>query len=255
MADKKNKLQSFPLRKLFPNIVTLIGLCFGLFAIKFAIMEKWQLSVGLIVIAAFLDGIDGGIARLLNASTSIGAQLDSLTDFLNFSVAPGIILYMWITHEIKGIGWAVALFFIICGALRLARFNAAKPEKRKGKNIKKCFFEGIPAPSAAGLSLVPMMLTFLFQEKWGYQVFDVTALLVIGYMLIIATLMVSTIPTLSVKNIKIKKEYAIPLLACITLFITALIIEPWVTLPLMGIGYILTIPYTVISYYKLKGAK
>jgi len=248
------KLSPFPITKLFPNMITIIGLCFGLFAIKFAILGKWEMSVGLIVIAAFIDGLDGGVARLLNASSSFGAQLDSLADFLNFSVAPSLILYMWITHEIKGVGWAVTLFFIICGSLRLARFNTKLEDESEENNpeLRNKFFTGVPVTSAAGLSLLPLSISFLFAEKFTTPPFEITPIMVIIYMAIIAFLMVSRIPTISVKNVKIRPEFRSLILASVGLFIAALVLEPWVTLPILGVVYICLIPFSVIKFYKIK---
>lgn len=245
---------SLPLAMLVPNIVTLIGLCFGLFAIRFALFQKWELAVGLIVIAAFIDGIDGKLARLLNATSNFGAQLDTLADFFNFSVAPALVLYMWIGHEIKAIGWGISVFFIICGALRLARFNAGLDDNEVDPRIKDNFFEGVNAPCAAGLSLLPMILTFLFNSEFdGVGFIEITPVLVLGYMIFIALLMVSRIPTISLKKAKVKSEFKMLVIALAVLYFAALIAKPWIILPLTGVGYILTIPYTVYAYYKIVG--
>lgn len=240
---------NFPLSKLFPNMVTLMGLCIGLFAIKYAMMEQWQVAVMLVIVAAFVDGVDGRLARMLNASSDFGAQLDSLTDFVNFGVAPALILYMWIGHEVKGLGWAVSLFFIISMALRLARFNVGLNDSRN-LALRDKFFQGIPAPCGAAVSLIPMIITFLFDDKLGYHPFKVTAPMVIVYMVVIAILMVSRIPTVSIKKVKVKREHASLVMAALALFIIALIIEPWITLPLLGVGYLLTIPISIFQYYK-----
>jgi CDP-diacylglycerol---serine O-phosphatidyltransferase len=244
----------FPLSRLFPNIVTLMGLCIGLFALKHAMMGQWQTAVMLIIIAAFVDGIDGRLARMLNASSDFGAQLDSLTDFVNFGVAPALTLYLWRGHEIKAVGWAIALFFIISAALRLARFNVALSDDGDefDAQVRDKFFQGIPAPCGAALCLIPMILTFLFDEKLGYQPFDITPIMVVLYMVLIAFCMVSRIPTISVKKIKIKKEYATIFMAGAALFIISLILEPWITLPLLGISYLSTIPFSIWQYYSFK---
>lgn len=245
--------KGFPLVRLFPNMVTIMGLCMGLFAIKYAMAEQWQTAVMLIIIAAFVDGIDGRLARMLNASSEFGAQLDSLTDFVNFGVAPALTLYLWKGHEIKGLGWAVALFFIISMALRLARFNVGLSESDEYEaEIRDKFFQGIPAPCGAAVSLIPMILTFLFADKLGYQPFEITAPIVIIYMVVIAIFMVSRIPTISVKKIKIQKEFVSLFMAAAALFIISLIIEPWVTLPLLGISYLSTVPYSIWQYYQFK---
>ena len=242
----------FPLVRLLPNIVTIMGLCLGLFAIKYAMAEQWQTAVMLIVVAAFVDGIDGRLARMLNASSDFGAQLDSFTDFVNFGVAPALTLYMWIGHEVKGLGWAVALFFIICMALRLARFNVGLNEEGEKEEVMDKFFQGMPAPCGGAVSLIPMILTFLFEEKLGYQPFEITAPMVVIYMVMMAIFMVSRIPTISVKKVKIPREFASLFMAAAALFILSLIIEPWVTLPLLGLGYLATVPFSVFYYLSLK---
>lgn len=246
MSKKHSKGEVLPIIKLLPNLVTIVGLCFGLFALKYAIASKWEMAVGLIVIATFIDGIDGRLARMLNASSDFGAQLDSLSDFFNFGVAPSLVLYLWITHEIKGLGWAISLFFIITMALRLARFNSSLNDE----DYDDSFFYGIPAPCGAGLSLLPMMLIFVFDEHLGYRPFEITPLIVIIYTAIIATLMVSRVPTISVKKIGIQKRFAPIFLAIAGLIILALITEPWISLPTMGVCYLLTIPFSVIAYYR-----
>lgn len=241
-----------PLIRLLPNMVTLMGLCLGLFAIKYAMLQQWQTAVILIVVAAFVDGIDGRLARMLNASSDFGAQLDSFTDFVNFGIAPALTIYMWIGHEIRGIGWAVALFFIISMALRLARFNVGINDENAQKELQDRFFQGLPAPCGGTLSLMPMMIYFLFDEKLGYQLFNIPASVIVIYSGIIAIFMVSRIPTISVKKTKIPREFAPLFMAATALAILSLIMEPWVTLPLIGLGYILTLPFSIAYYISLK---
>lgn len=256
MNPKKDTLY---IHKLIPNVVTLIGLCFGLFSIKYAMVEQWQTAVILLVIAAFIDGFDGGIARLLNSSSSFGAQLDSLTDFINFGVAPALLIYLWKTHEIKGIGWAVALFFVICQALRLARFNVSEKDKENQdlvisdnqKYLKENFFSGVPAPTGAGLTLLPMIITFMLIEKLGYEHFSISSVVVIIYTCVIAFMMISTIPTFSVKKVRIKKSFLLMTLAGVCFFIIGLITEPWIVLTFMGLLYLISIPLSVALYCKL----
>lgn len=244
-----------PISKLFPNAVTLIGLCIGLFALKNALAGKWEVAVGFIIIAAFIDGVDGRLARMLNATSSFGAQLDSLSDFFNFNVAPALMLYMWHTHEVKAFGWMASLFFIICGALRLARFNVSAEEDEESEDdklLKESFFVGIPVPAAACLSLLPMILTFLSESKGIELHFSMHPIGMIIFMTIIAFLMVSRIPTISLKKIKIRKELSSVILAGFALFIICLILEPWVVLPIMGVGYLLLIPYSIWKYNLMK---
>lgn len=234
-------------------MVTLIGLCFGLFALKYAMAGRWEMAVTFVIIAAIVDGMDGRLARLLNASSEFGAQLDSLADFFNFGIAPALMLYLWITHEVKGLGWAITLFFIISQALRLARFNVSLEEDDpEEKKLNDKFFRGVPAPCGALLSLAPMMLTFLFRDKFGYQLFEIKPLMVIIYTAVIAILMISTIPTISVKKMKIKREFSSLWMAAAALLIISIIIEPWITFPVIGVIYLSTIPFSIFAFYRCK---
>lgn len=237
--DKQNRL---PLYIIFPNLATLLGLCFGLSSIKYALDSRWEHAVALLVISAFIDGMDGRLARMLNASSKFGAELDSLVDFVNFGVAPAIITYAWsLKHfSIKGVGWAVALLFTISMAIRLARFNSELEEGKKSDH-----FNGIPAPCGAGLTMVPIMLSF----HYDILIFQNTPIYYILYIIVVALLTSSTIPTISIKNVKVAREYIVPLLLFTTLFIIALIVEPWVTLPIMGLLYISSVIIYPISEY------
>lgn len=256
MANPKdNSGESLPISRLFPNIVTLLGLCFGLFALKYAISEKWETAVIFIIIAAIVDGMDGRLARLLNASSNFGAQLDSLADFFNFGVAPALVIYMWSTHEVKALGWAITLFFVISQALRLARFNVSIDDDSIDKEIKDKFFRGVPAPCGAFLCLLPLMLSFMFKEEFGYQFITITPVMISFYTAFVAILMVSTIPTISVKNVKIRRDMASFVLAIAGLLIIALIIKPWVVLSLICVGYFLTIPFSIIAYLRIMRRK
>jgi CDP-diacylglycerol--serine O-phosphatidyltransferase len=246
MSKEKHISTSFPISSLFPNMVTIVSLCFGMSSIKYALDGRWELSVGLLVISAFLDGMDGRLARFLNASSRFGAELDSLADFINFGIAPAFILYLWsmVNIPIKGLGWAIAMIYSICMALRLARFNAflSKETTEKDKN----YFFGIPAPSAAGLTLLPIMLSFTLE----INIFKDNPIYVAGYLLIIAFMATSRIPTFSLKNSKIHHHWMIPMLIFAAILIIALITKPWLTLPVVGAIYIAVIPISVISYYR-----
>lgn len=244
-----------PLIRLIPNMVTITGLCLGLFAIKYAMNAQWQIAVMLIIIAAFVDGIDGRLARMLNATSDFGAQLDSFTDFVNFGVAPAFTLYLWKAHDVKGLGWAVALFFIICMALRLARFNVGLSDEDADPVMRDKFFQGMPAPCGGAIILIPMIFSFLFEEKLGYQPFETTAPMLIAYMILLAVLTVSSIPTISVKKIKIPRPYVKLFMAGAALFILSLVVEPWITLPLLGLSYLSTIPVSIFQYYQLTRSK
>lgn len=245
---KSGSLKHLPISRLFPNMVTLLGLCAGLSAIRFALNDRWELAVTFIVIAAFIDGLDGRLARLLKSTSKFGAELDSLTDFVNFGVTPAIILYLWKVDElhIRGLGWALALLFIICMAIRLARFNTMAEDVERPKWADR-FFTGVPAPAGAGLLLLPMILSFQCGEGlWTKPEFVST------YMAIIALLLVSTLPTFSGKKIRIRHEFVSLVLVIAGVMFIALLIEPWITLPVMGIAYVSSFPFSVWYYFKLK---
>jgi CDP-diacylglycerol--serine O-phosphatidyltransferase len=245
------KDQKFPLSSLFPNVVTIVGLCFGVTSIRYALSSKWEIAVSLLVISAFIDGMDGRLARMLNASSKFGAELDSLADFVNFGLAPALIAYLWSLHAIpvKGLGWAICLLYVICCAIRLARFGAiTSVNDNPNKALTDNLFFGIPAPAGAGLTLIPIMLVFQYEVDFFREHPFYLGL----YLTTIAILMASRIPTFSAKNIKIRHEFAYPILVVIALFIIGLIIEPWIVLPFMGVLYILSIPLSLIYYHHVK---
>jgi CDP-diacylglycerol--serine O-phosphatidyltransferase len=242
------RFKILPLSRLFPNMVTLMALCSGMFSIRFALNEKWEMSVTFIAIAALLDGMDGRLARLLKATSNFGAQLDSLSDFLSFGVAPAIILYLWILKDIsvKGLGWAISLFYAVCMAIRLARFNTSLDEEDPPIWADK-FFVGVPAPAAACLAIIPIMVCL------QYDLNHIMKPGLIGtYILIIAGLMISRVPTFSAKKIVIRREFASLVLVAAGVLITSILIEPWPTLTFICCCYICTIPFSIIYYKKLK---
>ncbi len=238
-----------PISKLFPSIITLLALCFGLTSIRYGFDQKWEHSVALIVIAALLDGMDGRIARYFNATSDFGANLDSLADFINFGVAPAIILYMWILNyiPIKGVGWGFVLIFSVCCSIRLARFNVSIQDKHHNK-FKDIFFEGINAPVGAVLAINPIALSFEFDN-----IEIIKNYWFIGfYITLMAFAMASRIPTFSIKKISIHKKNVALILALFGLFIAALIIKPWIVIPFLSFIYILSIPVSIATYYKCK---
>jgi CDP-diacylglycerol--serine O-phosphatidyltransferase len=243
----QKKFRFLPINRLFPNMVTLMALCAGLTSIRFALEQKWELAVTFIIIAGFLDGMDGRIARFLKATSNFGAQLDSLSDFLNFGVAPAVILYLWDLHNIKvrGLGWAIALFYAICCAIRLARFNTALDEDRPAWADK--FFVGVPSPAGALLAVTPMMIDFQFEWKiFAHPIY-------LGiYLASVGLLMTSRLPTFSLKKIVIPREFASLIMACVAFLMVGLVIEPWLTFPVICIIYITLIPISCISYNRAK---
>lgn len=239
--------------RLIPNLMTLVGLCAGLTAIRFALLERWDAAAAAIIVAAVIDGLDGRIARLLKATSRFGAEFDSLADFLCFGVAPAIILYLWALDRWGGLGWAPCLMYAVCAALRLARFNAAidgAPKPAYAYN----FFVGVPAPAAAGLALFPLFL-WLQAEASGLSGLAAIARhpLFPGLLLLaVAALMVSTLPTWSFKNFKVPNQAVLPLLLGAGLAVAVLVSEPWAAFAAFGLLYAACLPFGLRSYRRLR---
>jgi len=235
--------QSF--NRLIPNILTVLALCAGLTSIRFAFQERWEMAVFAIVIAGVLDGLDGRIARLLDGSSKFGAELDSLSDFLAFGVAPALLLYYWTMKSVVGLGWALALLFAVCCALRLARFNT-KVDNADLPAWTGRFFTGVPAPAGAGLALLPVFATFEF----GSGFFD-HPIVTGGAMVAVSLLMVSRVPTFSFKRIKVPHDYVLPTLLGVGLFAAFLVGLPWLTLMAVGVLYLASLPLSYVAHRRL----
>ncbi len=246
---KKTDTGHFPLFRLIPNLVTLIAICIGLTAIRYAMQEEFMMATAFVIIAAFMDAVDGRLARMLNSTSDFGAQLDSLADFANFGVVPGFVIYMWVNSfaDIKGFDWAVVLLFAMCDAIRLARFNVDSAKDSVNPILEKYFFKGIPAPCGASLAMLPMVLTYEFGEG-----FYTDPMVVIIYVATIAFLMASRIPTISIKKIPVRNEYVYFTLLLLGSIIIGLLVEPWFTLAIVGSVYALSIPVTVFYFIKLE---
>jgi CDP-diacylglycerol--serine O-phosphatidyltransferase len=244
-------LPQVPLRLVLPNLVTLVALCTGLTSIRMSIEHKFELAVALIAIAAALDGIDGRMARFLKSTSRFGAELDSITDFLNFGVAPVILLYVWALGEMRSVGWMAALIFTICAALRLARFNAAldAPEK---PDWHASYFVGVPAPAGAMIVLLPIYLE-LVAIPHGF----LTAPAVLVYTIAIGLLMVSKLPTWSGKLIgrRIARELVTPLFVSGVLIVAFLASFPWETMTVLTLCYIACLPLSWRSYHEHQRAE
>ncbi len=245
--------QSF--NRLIPNMMTMLGLCCGLVAIRFAFEDRFEQAATLILVAGVIDGLDGRLARLLKATSRFGAEFDSLSDFLCFGVAPAMVLYLWTMHDYRALGFAPCLLFAVCMALRLARFNAALDV---GPVVKPAytynFFTGVPAPAGAGCVLFPLFLgIWLQQMDWPLLAGAVRHPAFVGtVMVVVAGLLVSTLPTWSFKNFKVPHGYVLPLLLGTGLFVAALLAEPWLALALAGLFYLGMLPFSVRSYLRLK---
>jgi len=240
-------IRGLSFNKMIPNILTLLALCSGMTAIRFGLEEHWHQAVIAIIVAGIFDGIDGRIARLLKGTSEFGAELDSLSDFVSFGVAPALLMYLWSVQSLLSLGWVVALLFTICCGLRLARFNT-----QIGADLPPYaynFFTGVPAPAGAGLALIPMILNFEFgwsgfRSGW----FGAVVLAAIG------ALMVSRVPTFSMKRFHVPREWVLAMLLIIAGLAALATTEPWAMLLIIGIIYIASIPLSVRAYNKLRRA-
>ena len=241
LIQKKNP------KSLLPNALTIFGVCLGLSSIKFAIDLNYSMAVIAIGFAAILDTLDGRVARLIKGTSKVGKELDSLTDVISFGVAPGFIMYFWALNEMGKFGWMLVLIYTVCCALRLARFNLMTIEENETWKIN--FFEGVPSPAAAGLVLLPLILNLsgVIQLE-NYAVLSSVAIL------ITSILMISKIPTYSLKRILIPRYYAIFLLLGIGIYVGLLIFYTFKTLFFTGITYLLLIPISFF-HYKHKNKK
>lgn len=242
---KSEKQKRLLLIKLLPNTITMVSLCFGLTSIKLALAGNFEKAALFIVIAAVLDVVDGRFARLLNAQSKIGANLDSLCDFINFGLAPVFIMYLWGFKDVKIFGWGVVLMTVVCTCIRLARFNVQE-EDRGADGVRSHFFAGIPSTAGGLLILAPLILSFDIADT---IVIHPTILLV--YTMFIAILMASTIPTISTKKIKIKHSLITPMMIIIGILLVISFLHGWLFMLLISILYLFSIPYSYFRYKKM----
>ena len=238
--DSTTRLRDIPLRTIFPNLLTLLAICSGLTAIRFAIEDRIELAIAAIIFAGFLDGIDGRVARFLKSTTRFGAQMDSLADFVNFGVAPAMLLYFSVLSEVRSVGWIAALIYAICACLRLARFNVTL-DNLEMPEWQNRFFVGVPAPAGALVVLLPVYLILLgvpntLPWAWFTTLFTVFS----GF------LMVSSIPTFSGKNVsqKIRRDLVTPMMI-LAVFLSALFLTyPWTSLTAIVVLYLGSLPFS-----------
>jgi CDP-diacylglycerol---serine O-phosphatidyltransferase len=238
-----------PLFRLLPNLVTLASLCIALTAIRYSNQENFAVASALLLFAGFMDGVDGRLARFFNSSSDFGAQLDSLVDFVNFGVTPGFVIYAWVNSfgGLYGLEWSLVLFFAVCSAIRLARFNVDLTRKASNPTLEKYFFKGIPAPVGAAMAMLPMVLTYEFGQG-----FYSSPTLVVTYVSVLAVLMASRIPTISIKKIPIKNDSIYITLLLLGSIIIGLLTKPWLTLAIIGVTYAISIPLTIFAYVKIE---
>ena len=240
--NKKFKLvSSKKTRYLLPNILTLGGVCLGISSIKFSIDGNYSLAVTLILFAAILDALDGRIARLIKGTSEFGKELDSLTDFVSFGIAPAFILYFWELNKYGKLGWAITLLYSVCCVLRLARFNLTKIEETQ--EWKNNFFEGVPSPAGGLLILMPLIYE-LTNLNFGLNIKSTTPYLTV----IIAILLVSKVPTLALKKISTSPKTTVFLLLAIGIVFIALLFYTLEFLLLFGTVYIFSIPLSIFIY-------
>lgn len=245
MADRSpEKPVVLPIIHLLPNLLTILAICAGLTAIRFGFQGEFEKSVRLVLLAGVLDGLDGRIARLLRSQSQVGAELDSLADFLNFGVAPGLIIYAWALQDFTRTGWIAVLGYAICCVLRLARFNVSSREEPATTSD---FFVGVPSPAGAILAMLPMYLSFLFSG-----VLVIPPVLIAGYILVIGLLMISRVPTYSFKNLSIYRENAKFWVLGAALLGAALLTYLWATLVLITVVYVAGLLWAFMSVRKTK---
>lgn len=245
---RRRRIPGLTINRLIPNALTLLALCAGMTAIRLALMDRWEFAIAAVVVAMVLDALDGRIARLMGATSEFGAQLDSLSDVINFGVTPAILVYVWALGDIGGLGWALALVFVMACALRLARFNTALGTADPPPWASR-FFTGVPAPAGAGLALLPLTLSFELESEF-LQSAAVNGVVLIA----VSALMVSNIPTFSAKRIKLPHSYVGLALIAVGAYAAFLVSTPWVTLSITGLAYMISIPVSATSFRRLQAA-
>lgn len=247
--DTHSSRPGISLRALAPNAITALALCTGLSGAWFAMQGRWESAVAAIVIAGVLDVMDGRIARMLKGESRFGAELDSLSDVIAFGATPALVMYMWAMQDMPRFGWTISVFFVLCAALRLARFNARidtenQPHKSAGFNT------GVPSPPGAALALLPMMIWFETGAEWvrDYR-------LLAPWLLLCALLMISNVATFSWSSIKVRRSLRFMALAAVGLFAATLVAAPWVALIGAAIIYAALLPFSMMSYARVKRAQ
>ena len=234
------------MRMVLPNLVTVLAICAGLSGIRFGFEGRFETAVVMVLLAAFLDGIDGRLARMLKATSKFGAQMDSLADIVNFGVAPALVLYAFMLDQAGSPGWIAALLFAIACGLRLARFNVLDEETDR-PIWQSEYFVGVPAPAGAVLVMLPLYLSFL---RLGVEPTRLTAFVATGFTILVAFLLVSRLPVYSGKSFKIPGDKVLPIILGVVLYILLLMTYPWYTLTASVAGYLVFLPFSVRAYSK-----
>ena len=242
ISEKKNA------RMILPNMLTLIGVCIGLTSIRFSFNGQFDLAIIAIIIAALIDGLDGRIARLIKGTTKVGKALDSLTDMISFGVAPAFIMYFWTLSSLGRFGWLLCLIYVICVALRLARFNVNSNQEPSWKDN---FFEGVPSPAGGILVLTPLIVSM---TNFDYIKIDYNIIVPI-FFIITSLLLISKFPTYSFKKIVIQRKTTVFLLFGIILFFGLLLVYPFVVMSLSILVYLCLLPISFLNFQKIKKIK
>jgi CDP-diacylglycerol--serine O-phosphatidyltransferase len=243
VAARLEKLEDLSISKLVPSTLTLLGLCSGATAIRFALMGEWQIAVSCVVFAMIFDVLDGRAARMLGADTRFGAQLDSLADLVSFGVAPGVIMYTWSLSRIGTAGWIATLIFCACSAIRLARFNV-QSARDEGASKSNPYFTGLPTPAAACMMLLPLLVSFQWDSAIVHKPWVAGVIIAIT-----SALMVSRLPTPSVKHMRISREHRFLAGLVGGILVMLLVIWPWATLTIGLLIYVATIPVAVVVHH------
>ena len=262
MANRERNLtgseagKGIPFRALVPNMVTSLALCTGLSAIWFAFSGRWEAAVAAVLVAGALDALDGRVARLLKGESRFGAELDSLSDVIAFGVTPAMIMFLWSLQYMPRFGWTACLFYALCCALRLARFNARiddedQPHKSLG------YFTGVPSPAGAGLVLLPLIVTIAWNDHFSGQpeashIVDYDYYFVAPWLFFVAVLMISSIATYSITSLRLRRRIRFEAIAVVGLLGAAFITAPWLTLSALLFFYVLMLPVSLIGYRKIR---
>lgn len=245
------RLREIPLRLLVPNLITVLAICAGMTGIRLAFENRFELAVAMVLIAAFLDGIDGRVARLLKAQTKFGAQMDSLADIINFGVAPALVLYVFLLDQARSFGWIAGLVYAIAAGLRLARFNVISESPTRSQWQTE-YFVGVPAPAGAILVMLPIYLGFL-----GLPFDRPVALIAALYTMFIAFLLVSRVPVFSGKGLgaKVRRDLVMPLILAAVVYVSMLMSFTWETLTVSTLAYLATLPFGARAWSRKYGVK
>lgn len=245
------RLREIPLRLLVPNLITVLAICAGMTGIRLAFENRFELAVAMVLIAAFLDGIDGRVARLLKAQTKFGAQMDSLADIINFGVAPALVLYVFLLDQARSFGWIAGLVYAIAAGLRLARFNVISESPTRSQWQTE-YFVGVPAPAGAILVMLPIYLGFL-----GLPFDRPVALIAALYTMFIAFLLVSRVPVFSGKGLgaKVRRDLVMPLILAAVVYVSMLMSFTWETLTVSTLAYLATLPFGARAWNRKYGVK